>query len=108
MTVEELIQQSHATAIEKGWWDEDRVFAEVIALAHSELSEALEECREGKAFREIYYDEKEKPCGIAIELADLLIRVADMCAHYNIPIEVALEIKMEYNKTRPYRHGKKF
>ena len=33
-------------AREHGWWDgEERTFGELIALAHSELSEALEEYR---------------------------------------------------------------
>ena len=33
-------------AKQHGWWDEDRTFGEVIALCHSELSEALEAYRD--------------------------------------------------------------
>lgn len=37
-----LIDDIHQTAKSKGWWDTPRSFGEVVALVHSELSEALE------------------------------------------------------------------
>ena len=49
-----------------------------------------------------------KPCGIPSEFADLLIRVFDTCGHYGIDLEGAIREKMEFNRTRPYKHGKKF
>ena len=49
----------------------------------------------------------EKPEGIAAELADVIIRVLDYCAYAGIDIENVLEVKHEYNKSRPYRHGGK-
>lgn len=48
-----------------------------------------------------------KPEGIAAELADVIIRVLDYCAYAGIDIENVLEVKHEYNKSRPYRHGGK-
>jgi len=39
--------QINKTAISKGWWDSERNDGEVIALIHSELSEALEGMRKG-------------------------------------------------------------
>lgn len=110
VTIEELLRESHKTATNKGWWETGRSFPETIALAHSELSEALEAYRDNLSFHEIYYeatDNGPKPEGIAVELADLLIRVADTCAYYGIPIEKALLEKMAYNKTRLYKHGGK-
>ena len=116
MTITELLKESHKTAISKGWWDlpikkgevQDRNFGELLALCHSEISEALEEYRKGKKLDEIYYDkETGKPEGIAVEFADLFIRIADICEAYGIPLEEALEYKMEYNRGRPYRHGGK-
>ena len=48
-----------------------------------------------------------KPEGIPIELADAIIRICDTCGQYGIDLDRAIRLKMEYNKTRPYKHGKK-
>lgn len=48
-----------------------------------------------------------KPEGMAVELADCIIRILDTCAFMSIDIERAIRAEMEYNKTRPYRHGGK-
>lgn len=106
MAIAELMKQAYDTAVEKGWWDEERNFAEQIALQHSELSEVLEEWRDKRDVAEVYY-QGEKPCGIPIEYADLVIRVFDTCQRYGIDLEAALKVKMAYNKTRPRRHGGK-
>jgi NTP pyrophosphatase (non-canonical NTP hydrolase) len=110
MNINELVKEAHETAVDKGWWDTERNFGEQIALMHSELSEVLEDHRDNKSMTELYFEEdrsgNKKPCGIPIEFADLLIRVFDTCGRYSIDLEGALRIKMEYNKTRPYKHGK--
>lgn len=106
MTIDELIKEAHETALEKGWWDKPRTFGDLISLCHSELSEALQEFR-NTGDRRIYYEEDSTPHGVSIELADLVIRVADMASHYGIDLEKALKEKMAYNKNRPYRHGEK-
>lgn len=48
-----------------------------------------------------------KPEGIPSELADTVIRIADMCGFYGIDLQEAVEQKMRYNRTRPHRHGGK-
>lgn len=48
-----------------------------------------------------------KPEGIPSELADIVIRVMDICGMYGIDLEKAILEKMEYNRTRPMRHGGK-
>ena len=108
MTIKELIERAHENAVKHGWWDNDRSFAEQIALMHSELSEALEESRNGNKPTEIYYSYGNKPEGIPIELADCIIRIFDTCGKYGIDLEEAIELKMEYNESRPYKHGKAF
>lgn len=105
-----FIKDIHENAKEHGWWDgEQRTFGELIALCHSELSEALEEYRNGHAPTETYYnnDKPDKPEGIPSELADVVIRVFDMCGHYEIDLEQIILKKHLYNKSRPYKHGGK-
>lgn len=86
-----------------------RVFVEKLALIHSELSEALEEWRAGHDFAEVYYGGVDhlKPEGIPIELADVVIRVLDLAAIFDIDLEKAVLTKMAFNRGRPFRHGGK-
>ena len=76
-------------------------------LITTEVAEVMEEYRKGKGFTETYTDEKGKMCGIPSELADIVIRVMDLCGYYGIDLEQAIKEKHEYNKSRPYKHGGK-
>ena len=110
MTIETLIVESNQTAKSKGWWDDpNRNIGEILALIHSEVSEALEVYRlKGKdSLKEKWFDEKGKPEGFTVELADVVIRIADLCGELGLDLESALTTKLSYNQTRPYRHGDK-
>ena len=69
--------------------------AGVLALIHSEVSEALEALR--------HYDKE----NFAEEMADIMIRLLD--SSYGLGIDLTHEVrkKMEQNRQREYRHGGK-
>ena len=104
MTIRELQQAAHALAVTKGWYDTERAPLELLCLVHSELSEACECFRNNTPGT---YTSHGKPEGFAIELADAVIRIADMCEYLGVDLQAATETKHAYNQTRGYRHGGK-
>ena len=106
MSINDLAKDIHANAVAHGWWENKRSFGEIIALCHSELSEALEADREGQA--DVYVRSNGKPDGVAVEMIDCIIRILDWCEYAHIDVEAVLAMKHNYNKTRPYKHGKNY
>lgn len=108
-TIRDLCVRSHALAVGKGWY-EDRDVADVnvrlalVALIHSELSEAVEAIRSGEP---PYHEVNGKPEGACVELADAMIRIADMAEALGWDLAAAVEAKHRYNCGRPHRHGGK-
>jgi hypothetical protein len=84
----------------KWWHDADgnpitRNFGEMIALCHSELSEALEGNR--KSLKDNHlpsYDSQD------VELIDCLIRILDMLGNRGVDVDAILWDKMIYNANR--------
>lgn len=76
---------------------------EMIALMHSELSEALEYYRKGNGPSDhIMFS------GLEEEFADVIIRILDTAHKMNLHLGAAILAKMNFNESRPYKHGKKF
>jgi NTP pyrophosphatase (non-canonical NTP hydrolase) len=123
----DLQARVYSIARDKGWWDVDRTIGDLIALMHSELSEALEEHREGRGPADVYYTCQEvdsdgrvvakfvaespaeirpgtlvRPEGVAVQLGDCLIRILDFCGHFGIDLESLLEQKIAYNEKHRY------
>lgn len=105
--INQFADEVHKNAVEHGWWDEERSFGDIVALCHSELSEALEAYRNGEDMAWFDYANGGKPEGMATELGDCVIRIFDFLAKEGIDIEAVLRFKHEYNIARPYKHGGK-
>lgn len=86
----------------------ERNFGETIALITSELSEALEHSRDGRAPGEVWYDEKGKIDGVGVEIADAIIRCLGWAGENDIDIDRLVAEKMAYNATREFLHGRTY
>jgi NTP pyrophosphatase (non-canonical NTP hydrolase) len=123
--INELAQEIHKNARKKGFFEKEKNIGEMLALIHSEVSEALEADRKDRYanlsdsqlnvllgwvqdidFSKDYSD-KVKGC-FEEEMADIVIRVFDMCAFKGIDIERHIRAKMRYNSMREKYHGKKY
>lgn len=82
-TISEWVKEVHQTAIEKGWFEEERQRLELHMLMLTEISEATEEIRNHKPS---FYIENGKPEGEAIELVDGLLRIFDYAGYKNIDL----------------------
>lgn len=131
MNINELAKEVHENAVKHGWWEKPPTLPEAIALIHSELSEALEEYRQGNlliygtcalALEDCKFSEvcdmagqpggaevagPCKPEGIAVELADVILRTLDLMAALGVDVDAVVMAKHRYNLTREYRHGGK-
>lgn len=96
--------------------------AKRLALIHAEVSEALEADRKGRyakvpvdrlnsnnsdsSFCSAYSDWIKG--SFEEELADIIIRVADLAGWKGIDLESHVKAKMRYNSMREYKHGKQY
>ena len=93
---------AHRTATEAGWYRDPatgetikRNFGEVVALMHSELSEALEADRKG-----LKDDKLPHRDGREVEFADCIIRILDTAAALGLDVAGALIEKNRFNAIR--------
>lgn len=113
MDLNKFAERSFKLSMEKGWYKKRkdgslkaRNIPEMLALIHSEVSEALEEYRKGRMG--VYYNAGSgKPEGFPIEMADALIRIGDLMRYLKYDTNYVVNLKHKYNATRPHRHGGK-
>lgn len=106
-----LVDICHGLAKEAGWHDKPREVGTMLALIHSEVSEALE------GFRKDLMDDHLTDRKMAeVELADAVIRIFDLAGSQGMDLGGALVEKLEYNtrrldhkkENREQENGKKF
>ena len=128
-SLNQLRDEIHANAKEKGFYDNPKEIGTLLMLVVSELAEALEADRTGDFCDFSKYEKCKKEMDVGIrtsedvekyafekyikntfedELADVIIRVLDICGYFNIDIERNVLAKMEYNKTREKMHSKRY
>ena len=93
---------AHKTATDAGWYVDpvtgglvERNFGEVVALMHSELSEALEADRKG-----LMDDKLPGRPGTEVEFADCMIRMMDTAGANALDIAGSFIEKNRFNKSR--------
>lgn len=121
-TIEDYVQEAYKNSCDHGFWEDfDMTYRAIelqlgeasaekytldtklhkIALMMSELGEAVEGVRKPKQDEHCPEFTSEE-----IELADCIIRIFDYAGAFNVRLEEAINAKMAYNKSRPYKHGK--
>lgn len=121
--INELTTLIHSRAREKGFYDDEFNLSEKLMLIVSELGEAQNSDRENRRANLEYFLERKKLLSegslikcfessvkdtLEDELADSIIRILDLCGYLKIDIGKHIELKMQYNLSRPNKHGKKY
>lgn len=92
MNINELAKEVHENAVNHGWWEKPPSLPEALCLIHAELSEALEEYRNGSPL--VY-----GTCALS--------RTLDLMAALGVDVDAVVMAKHRYNLGREYRHGGK-
>lgn len=100
--INNIVERIHRANRDAGWWsdlqtgaDLDRNDGEMIALMHSELSEALEGVRKDKMDDHLP-DRK----SVEVEMADCVIRIMDYCGGRGLDLGGAMMDKLIFNQNR--------
>lgn len=123
--INRLSAEIHKNNVNKGFYEDKKNIGEMLALVHSEVSEALEADRKGNYANmdEVLWDDMNNTseegyfqhafgayCKDTFEdeLADIMIRVMDLAHYKGIDLEKHIDAKMKFNSLREFKHGKKY
>ena len=137
MEIKELQKEIHQNNVAKGFWEDKETnnVPELLMLCVSELSEALEAHSKGRMNRLRVFNQDLGYARVTIEdftegnenlrwlknrfeteikdtfedeIADTVIRLLDLSEGLGIDLETHIRLKLQYNKTRPYKHNKAY
>lgn len=117
--VNNLVDVCHEASTSAGWWTHIKtgldlkevinnpkdsleellagaLVSQKLCLTHSEVSEAMEGHRKG-----LMDDKLPHRAMIEVELADAIIRIADLAGALNLDLGGAVQEKLEFNRHRP-------
>lgn len=102
----DLQKRAHKNSKDHGFWEASADVPTKLMLIVTEVAEAMEEYRNGMPD---YYPgiPDGKPEGLAVELADAVIRIMDLAEYKEINLAEVICEKMDYNEGRPQLHGGK-
>jgi len=123
-----LANTIHKGNVKRGFYDDPKEVGTVLMLIVTELAEAMESYRSNNSIASdrmetLEWDSKEdepfttediNQFKLVVkdtfedEIADTIIRLFDLCGWMNIDIHKHIMLKLKYNDTRPYKHGKAF
>ena len=132
--MKDLVKKAPQVAKDKGFWDTERNVSEMLMLSVSEVAEAQEALRKNHYANQEVVDslahdleldrtdeefllkalvwkakfEDNIKSTFQDEIADVAIRLFDLCGGMGIDLEKHIELKMKYNSMRGYKHGKAF
>lgn len=128
-SLDALRKAVHDGNVRRGFYDKEPSVCEQLALIMTEGAEAIEADRRGKHADIKKFDEEVLKLNpddpeydtkfvelfkthikdtVEDEIADILIRVMDYCGWKDINITKHVLLKLNYNSTRPYKHGKQY
>jgi NTP pyrophosphatase (non-canonical NTP hydrolase) len=117
--VNNLVNTCHSASYNAGWWHHSKtglnlvevvnnprddiqsllgaaLVAQKLCLTHSEVSEGMEGHR-----KNLMDDKLPHRSMLEVELADAVIRIADLCGAMNLDLGGAIEEKLAFNAVRP-------
>jgi NTP pyrophosphatase (non-canonical NTP hydrolase) len=112
LSLSRLTEEAHDNATEHGF---TKIYDDLLAAVPEEQRRAMQRTillaklalitsEIGEAVSALQHDSEDE---FAEEIADIVIRVLDLCGFAHIDLGEEVILKMLHNRHRPYLHGKK-